>query len=367
MLPTASSDLTGALHRCAQRVVRGAARALTPEVAARLKAELARCESAMRALGWGNSSTVIGYAGGDVQGSLFRRVLVVDRKQAYFGELQDLDVFPWLRDAFLDLASTLRSSAQPGTPGNQQLGADLRLLCGGGDIILPARLKDLYKIAYGTLGNARQADPGMRAERALGLKWVAEIVRRRNALVLLRHKAAFDDMPEGRVLGFFTDSLVLQGVPPATALRTLGAGWGVEFEAEVAVFGSPNCHLMLSAAGQLLVRPRQMLTGELAQWNAAKTSAAVQALRAALVQSPDPQGALAALAALRVQFPHSLRITSHNGNASARMPSVRRLLNAVAARREQQTQATLPPQALPPQATALRAQAKASGWGTARG
>ena len=122
---------------------------------------------------------------------------------------------------------------------------------------------------------------------------------------------------------------MLQGISADALHQMLGEGWKVEFEAVVAVFRTLNCHIMLSKEGDLLTRPHKMLTAELAQWKQEEhKSAALADLRAALRGKSEKS-----LATLRDQFPQ-LEIANAEGKLRRRVPSVRRLLDAVKRRAE---------------------------------
>lgn len=305
------------------------------------------------------ASTLIGYTGPDVEGSVRRQVLVVDRKAAYFWEFKSLQEFPWLKETCCDLENTLRRL-------KSVRNEDLRQLCGATHrlTLLPVNLKALYKVLYGTLANPGQVDARMPANLVHALKAAADIVRRRNALLLLRHKDTFDALEGVRVLGFFTDSLVLQGSSPDQALEVLGVSpgdtsspkWKVEFCADVAVFGPLNCHVMLDNDDKILARPHRMLDGELAQWKKEEDkSAALSELRAALRGMSEES-----LATLRDRFPPKLDIANPEGKLRQRVPSVWRLLDAVARRRAERTRRK---RSLPPQAKALQEQATNARFG----
>ena len=349
----------GAVHRVARALVAEAAAHCTPEVQRALNAARHEVERRMKAQG-AQASTVIGYTGPDVEGSVRRQVLVVDRKAAYFWELKTLREFPWLQEACCHLESALRRL-------KSVRDEDLRQLCGAGhnSTLLPVHLKSLYKVMYGTLANPGQVDARMPANLVGALKAVADIVRRRNALLLLRHKTTFDALEGVRVLGFFTDSLVLQGSSPDQALEVLGVPpgdtsspkWKVEFCADVAVFGPLNCHVMLSEDNdEILARPHRMLGGELAQWKKEEDkSAALADFRAALRGLSEES-----LATLRDRFPPQLDIANADGKLRRRVPSVWRLLDAVARRRAERTRRK---RSLPPQAKALHEQATNARFG----
>ena len=265
---------------------------------------------------------------GVYDGSVF---CVVDRKAAYRYQLEHMKECPAAQSVFSRPKKMLMewSAASENDRLSSGVRADVELLLGDG---VPAeerarRLKSWYKMAYGKLCNGKKADKRMPAEIVDRLKTVGELVRRRNAVILMNHAEAMQQS----FMAAFTDSVLLKGVDPsstALAMSAHGHGqvWEVECVAKLVVLAKINTHLFVLEDDTVLTRPHEMLTGELAHSGLSPKD--LDRFRASLMEGFMSKD-FAALRDIYDQIPATLEMANAAGELGEREPSVRRLLGHV--------------------------------------
>lgn len=318
-----------AAHRLSSFAVTQIAKRMNGSFAERLRAAVGalRAEMAERGV---HASTFIQQTvdAGVHDGDVF---CVVDRKAAYCEEFGQMPEYPDVHSVFSDPKNTLLewSAGSKNARLSDGVRADVALLFG--DAVPEAQrskhLKGWYKKAYGKLCNAVKADKKMPSRLVALLKLVGELVRRRNAVILMDHARDMRD----NFMAAYTDSLLLRGVDPAAAVEAMtakdrGQGWEVECVAKVVVLAKINTHLFVLQDDTVLTRPHEMLTGELAQ--SGLTPEDLDRFRAALMQGFISKD-YAALRDIYDQIPATLEIANAAGELGAREPSVRRLLGHV--------------------------------------
>ena len=265
---------------------------------------------------------------GVYDGSVF---CVVDRKAAYRYQLEHMKECPAAQSVFSRPKEmlTMWSAASKNDRLSSGVRADVELLLGDG---VPAekrarQLKSLYKMAYGKLCNGKKADKRMPEEIVKRLKVVGELVRRRNAVILMDHAKAM----QGSFMAAYTDSVLLKGVDPAataTAMSAEGRGqvWEVECVAKVVVLAKINTHLFVLQDDTVLTRPHEMFGSELARsgLDPGDSVAFKKAIVDALIRQDT-----ATLRDIYDQIPSELEMPNAAGEFGAREPSVRRLLGHV--------------------------------------
>jgi hypothetical protein len=256
---------------------------------------------------------------------------VVDRKAAYRYQLEHMEECPAAQSVFSRPKEMLMewSAASKNDRLSSGVRADVELLLGDG---VPAeervrRLKSWYKMAYGKLCNGKKADKRMPAEIVDRLKAVGELVRRRNAVILMDHAR---DM-QNNFMAAYTDSVLLKGVDPAAtaaAMSAKGRGqvWEVECVAKVVVLAKINTHLFVLQDDTVLTRPHEMFGSELARSGLALEDSV--AFKETIVDALIRQDA-ATLRDIYDQIPSELEMPNAAGEIGAREPSVRRLLGHV--------------------------------------
>lgn len=256
---------------------------------------------------------------------------VVDRKAAYRFQLEHMVECPAAQRVFSDPKNTLLewSAASKNARLKSGVRADVELLFGESVPEAQRRkhLKDWYKMAYGKLCNAVKADKNMPSELVALLKLVGELVRRRNAVILMDHARDMRD----NFMAAYTDSLLLRGVDPAAAVEAMtakdrGQVWEVECVAKVVVLAKINTHLFVLRDDTVLTRPHGMLTGEMA--HSGLTPEDLDRFRVSLMEGFMSKD-YAALRDIYDQIPATLEIANAAGELGAREPSVRRLLGHV--------------------------------------
>lgn len=265
---------------------------------------------------------------GVYDGSVF---CVVDRKAAYRYQLEHMEECPAAQRVFSDPAKTLLewSAVSENARLSSGVRADVELLFGESlpEAQRAKHNKGVYKMAYGKLCNGKKADKRMPEEIVERLKVVGELVRRRNAVILMDHAKAMQQS----FMAAFTDSVLLKGVDPndtASAMSAHGHGqvWEVECVAKVVVLAKINTHLFVLEDDTVLTRPHEMLTGELT--HSGLTPEDLDRFRASLVEGFISKD-YAALRDIYDQIPAALAVANAAGELGEREPSVRRLLGHV--------------------------------------
>ena len=256
---------------------------------------------------------------------------VVDRKAAYRFQLEHMVECPAAQRVFSDPAKTLLewSAASNNARLTSGVGADVALLFGDAvpEALKAKHVKECYKTAYGKICNAVKADPEMSVELVQHMKLVGELVRRRNAVILMDHAQRM----QGSFMAAYTDSLLLRGVDPqataaAMSIANKGQVWVVESVATVVVLAKINTHLFVLQDGAVLTRPHEMFGGELARSGLDPNS--TTAFKGAIVDALTRKD-FVALRHLYDQVPATLEMPNAAGKLNFREPSVRRLLGNV--------------------------------------
>lgn len=328
-MSSVGSSVTSAAHRLSSYAVVEIARRTTAACVELVQSEVDALRSHMEGRGV-HASTFIHQAvvAGIHDDGVF---CVVDRKAAYRFQLEQMVECPAAQRVFSDPAKTLLewSSASENTRLSSGVRADVELLLGDGvpEAERARRLKSWYKMAYGKLCNAVKADKNMPSELVARMKLVGELVRRRNAVILMDHARDMRD----NFMAAYTDSVLLKGVDPsatAAAMSAKGRGqvWEVECVAKVVVLAKINTHLFVLQDDTVLTRPHEMFGSELAR-SGLDTEDSV-AFKEAIVDALIRHDA-ATLRDIYDQIPSELEMPNAAGEMGLREPSVRRLLGHV--------------------------------------
>ena len=323
------SSAASAVHRLSSYAVAETAKRTPKAVVQIVQSEVDALRSCMDERGVRASTFICQAAPAGVHdGSVF---CVVDRKAAYRYQLEHMPECPAAQRVFSEPRKTLLewSVANKNARVTSGVRADVNLLFG--DSVPEAQrkrfFKDLYKMMYGKLCNAVKADKNMPAELVALMTLVGELVRRRNAVILMNHAR---DMKEN-FMAAFTDSVLLRGVDPAAAVVAMtakgrGQVWEVECVAKIVVLARVNTHLFVLQDDSVLTRPHEMFGGELARSGLGPEGSV--AFKHAVVEALTRKDT-AALRKIYDEIPATLDMANSVGGFSAREPSVRRLLGHV--------------------------------------
>ena len=326
------SSVASAAHRLSSYAVTQIAKRMDGSLVERLRAAVGALRAEMDGRGVHASTFIQQTAGAGVHGvDEGHGFCVVDRKAAYRHQLEQMPECPAAQQVFSAPKKTLLewSAGNKNARLTSGVRADVALLFG--DSVPEAERKRLfkllYKMMYGKLCNAVKADKNMPSGPVALLKLVGELVRRRNAVILMDHARDMRD----NFMAAYTDSLLLRGVDPAAAVEAMtakdrGQVWEVECVAKVVVLAKINTHLFVLQDDTVLTRPHEMLTGELAQ--SGLTPEDLDRFRAALMEGFISKD-YAALRDIYDQIPATLEIANAAGELGEREPSVRRLLGHV--------------------------------------